>query len=75
MHVLERLERESGVARELFSEETLRVMQAYDWPGNVRELENAVEMSLHNVVGAGGTSGGSADAAAGLSAASRAGGV
>ncbi len=42
MHVLERLERESGVARS-FSEETLRVMQAYDWPGNVRELENAVE--------------------------------
>ena len=42
MHVLERLEQETGVVR-TFSEETLRVMQAYDWPGNVRELENAVE--------------------------------
>jgi DNA-binding NtrC family response regulator len=42
LHVLERLERESGVARS-FSDEALRMMLEYDWPGNVRELEHAIE--------------------------------
>jgi DNA-binding NtrC family response regulator len=42
MHFLERMEKESGVAR-TFSDSTLRVMTEYDWPGNVRELENAIE--------------------------------
>jgi two-component system response regulator HydG len=42
MHFLERMEKESGVARS-FSDSTLRVMSEYDWPGNVRELENAIE--------------------------------
>jgi DNA-binding NtrC family response regulator len=26
-----------------FSDEAMRMMQAYNWPGNVRELENAIE--------------------------------
>ena len=42
MHFLEKMERETGVARS-FSDEALRVMLEYDWPGNVRELENAIE--------------------------------
>ena len=42
MHCLERMEKESGVAR-TFSDSTLRVMSEYDWPGKVRELENAIE--------------------------------
>ena len=41
-HLLERVERESGVAHS-FSDDALRTMTAYDWPGNVRELENAIE--------------------------------
>ncbi|WP_255551511.1 sigma-54 dependent transcriptional regulator [Granulicella sp. dw_53] len=42
LHFLERMERESGVARS-FSEDALRVMLEYSWPGNVRELENTIE--------------------------------
>ena len=42
MNFLERMQRETGVARR-FSDDTLRVMAEYDWPGNVRELENAIE--------------------------------
>jgi DNA-binding NtrC family response regulator len=42
LHFLERIERESGVARS-FSDDALRVMMEYDWPGNVRELETAIE--------------------------------
>lgn len=41
-HFLERLDRESGVTH-AFSDETLRLMSAFDWPGNVRELEHAIE--------------------------------
>jgi DNA-binding NtrC family response regulator len=29
-----------------FSEEAMRVLQAYSWPGNVRELNNAIERSM-----------------------------
>jgi DNA-binding NtrC family response regulator len=42
LHFLARLERETGATLSL-SEETLRLMDAYDWPGNVRELETAME--------------------------------
>jgi DNA-binding NtrC family response regulator len=42
MHFLEKMQRESGVAR-TFSGDTLRVLSEFDWPGNVRELENAIE--------------------------------
>ncbi|WP_317891094.1 sigma-54-dependent transcriptional regulator [Edaphobacter bradus] len=42
MHFVERMKKETGVDYTV-SDETLRVMAAYDWPGNVRELENAIE--------------------------------
>jgi two-component system response regulator HydG len=42
MHFLEKMQRETGVAR-TFSGDTLRVLSEFDWPGNVRELENAIE--------------------------------
>jgi DNA-binding NtrC family response regulator len=41
-HFLERLERSSGVQRNI-SDEALKLMLAYEWPGNVRELENCIE--------------------------------
>ena len=42
MNFLEKMQRETGVAR-TFSSDTLRVLAEFDWPGNVRELENAIE--------------------------------
>jgi DNA-binding NtrC family response regulator len=42
MNFLEKMQRETGIARS-FSSETLRVLSEFDWPGNVRELENAIE--------------------------------
>jgi two-component system response regulator HydG len=41
-HVLERIQRESGIAY-TFSDEALHLLMDYDWPGNVRELEHAIE--------------------------------
>jgi DNA-binding NtrC family response regulator len=41
-HVMERIRRETGV-QYTFSDESLRLIDAYDWPGNVRELEHAIE--------------------------------
>ena len=41
-HFLDRMHRENGVDYVL-SDDSLRIMSAYDWPGNVRELENAIE--------------------------------
>lgn len=41
-HMLERLNRSSGVPRTL-ADEAMKVLMAYDWPGNVRELENCLE--------------------------------
>jgi DNA-binding NtrC family response regulator len=39
---------EGGRGRLRFSEETLKLLVAYDWPGNVRELESFVEYAaLH----------------------------
>ena len=38
----------AGRGRLHFSDNTLRILTAYDWPGNVRELESAVEYAaLH----------------------------
>jgi DNA-binding NtrC family response regulator len=42
LQIVERLNTESGVARE-FSDDALRMMLEYDWPGNIRELESAIE--------------------------------
>jgi DNA-binding NtrC family response regulator len=42
MHFVEKMQEQKGVKYTL-SDETLRVLSAYDWPGNVRELENAIE--------------------------------
>lgn len=41
-HFLERIGKEYA-RKFVLSDETLRVLDAYDWPGNVRELENALE--------------------------------
>jgi two-component system response regulator PilR (NtrC family) len=41
--ILGRLRGDAGVR---FSEEALRVLQAYSFPGNVRELENIIERAL-----------------------------
>lgn len=41
-HVLERLARSTGAERNV-SDESMKLMLAYDWPGNVRELENCLE--------------------------------
>lgn len=41
-HFMERAKRASGQGK-ILSDETLRVLGAYDWPGNIRELENCLE--------------------------------
>lgn len=41
-HFLERLERTTGVQRNI-SDEALKLMLSYEWPGNVRELENCLD--------------------------------
>jgi DNA-binding NtrC family response regulator len=45
-HFVEHLAAEMGRPPVELSEETLRLLMAYDWPGNVRQLENAVERAL-----------------------------
>jgi len=45
-HFLGLYSRETGRAVRKFSDEALRLMQAYSWPGNVRELENCVERAV-----------------------------
>jgi DNA-binding NtrC family response regulator len=42
-HYLSALNRERGTAVPGFTEETRRMLHAYDWPGNVRELKNLIE--------------------------------
>ncbi|MBV9210328.1 MAG: sigma-54-dependent Fis family transcriptional regulator [Acidobacteria bacterium] len=42
----------AGRGRLRFSEQTLKVLTAYDWPGNVRELESAVEYAALHARGA-----------------------
>jgi len=45
---LHRAEENAGRHALKFSEETIKVLVAYDWPGNVRELESAIEYAaLH----------------------------
>lgn len=42
----------AGRGRLRFSDDTLRVLSAYEWPGNVRELESAVEYAALHARGA-----------------------
>ncbi len=42
-HFLRLHSRKTGKEIQVFSEEALNALMAYDWPGNVRELENLVE--------------------------------
>lgn len=35
--------KQGGIKKKLFSEQSLKHMQAYNWPGNIRELRNFVE--------------------------------
>jgi len=42
-HFQERLSREKGRPKKIFSREVVDFLQNYPWPGNVRELENLVE--------------------------------
>ncbi len=41
-HFMERMAKATGVQRNI-SDETLKLLLAYDWPGNIRELENCLE--------------------------------
>jgi DNA-binding NtrC family response regulator len=41
-HMLERFNREFGLAVKSIAPDARRLLQLYEWPGNVRELENAV---------------------------------
>jgi len=45
-HFLDYYSRETGRSVRGFTDEALRLMQAYSWPGNVRELENCVERAV-----------------------------
>jgi DNA-binding NtrC family response regulator len=41
-HLVERFNRELGLAVRSIAPEARRLLESYDWPGNVRELENAI---------------------------------
>jgi DNA-binding NtrC family response regulator len=41
-HLVERFNREAGLAVKSVAPDARRLLEIYDWPGNVRELENAM---------------------------------
>ena len=45
-HFVEKASRENGRPLRNLSQETLRVLMAYDWPGNIRQFENAIEHAV-----------------------------
>ena len=42
-HFAEKIAREQGTAKKLFSDKAIKLLQNYDWTGNIRELRNVVE--------------------------------
>jgi transcriptional regulator with GAF, ATPase, and Fis domain len=45
-HFLKKSCRENGVAIKPITQDTLRVLMAYDWPGNIRQFENTIEHAV-----------------------------
>jgi len=45
-HFIKKSCQENGIAVKPITQETLRVLMAYDWPGNIRQFENAVEHAV-----------------------------
>ncbi len=45
-HFIKKSCQENGVAVKPISQDTLRVLMAYDWPGNIRQFENAMEHAV-----------------------------
>jgi DNA-binding NtrC family response regulator len=45
-HFLKKSCRENGVAIKPISQDTLRLLMAYDWPGNIRQFENSIEHAV-----------------------------
>ena len=42
-HFAEKIAREHGTAKKVFSAKAIKLLQDYDWTGNIRELRNVVE--------------------------------
>ena len=42
-HFIRKSCRDNGLPHKSISQETLRVLMAYEWPGNIRQFENAIE--------------------------------
>jgi DNA-binding NtrC family response regulator len=45
-HFIRKSCRDNGLPAKAISQETLRVLMAYDWPGNIRQFENAIEHAV-----------------------------
>jgi DNA-binding NtrC family response regulator len=45
-HFVRKSCRDNGIPVKTVSQESLRVLMAYDWPGNIRQFENAVEHAV-----------------------------
>ncbi len=45
-HFIKKSCQENGVAVKPISQDSLRVLMAYDWPGNIRQFENAMEHAV-----------------------------
>lgn len=50
--IVQRLNRQLGMAIRGVAPEVLELLQNYDWPGNVRELQNAIESAMNIAKGA-----------------------
>ena len=42
----DKIAKEQGMTKKIFSEKAIKLLQAYDWTGNIRELRNVVERLL-----------------------------
>ena len=45
-HFVRKSCRDNGLPAKTISQETLRVLMAYEWPGNIRQFENAIEHAV-----------------------------